>query len=109
MPDFSIGQAEGITGLKAHILRYWEEIIPLIRPRKDNQGRRFYSTRDLELILRVKYLVYQKKYTLEGAGEQLIKELSSNSNQNALHELNQIQNELMHLYSIVKRDPHEGD
>ncbi len=69
MAEFSIGEVERLTGLKAHVLRYWEEVIPFVRPRKDDQGHRFYRQRDVELITRIKYLVQEKKYTLEGAGE----------------------------------------
>ncbi len=76
MAEFSIGEVEGLTGLKAHVLRYWEETIPFIRPRKDDRGRRVYTSRDVDLILRVKHLVQERKYTLEGAGERLVVELT---------------------------------
>ena len=42
MAEFSIGEVEKETGIKAHVLRYWEDVIPFIRPRKDDQGRRLY-------------------------------------------------------------------
>jgi len=74
--EYTIGEVEGLTGLKAHVLRYWEESVPFIRPRKDDRGRRVYSSRDVELITRVKRLVQEEKYTLEGAGERLMQELT---------------------------------
>ena len=52
---------EELTGIKAHVLRYWEEVIPSIAPKKDLGGRRIYSQRNLETILRLKYLIYEKK------------------------------------------------
>lgn len=76
MAEFSIGEVERLTSLPAHTLRYWEETIPFIRPRKDDRGRRVYSSRDVELIERVKHLVQDRKYTLEGAGERLLRELT---------------------------------
>ncbi len=74
MAEYSIGDVERIIGVKAHVLRYWEDAIPFIRPRKDNQGRRFYGEADVLLLRRVKYLVEEEKYTLEGAGNRLLAE-----------------------------------
>lgn len=90
------------------MLRYWEEVIPFIRPRKDNQGRRFYSQRDLELITRVKYFLQERKYTLEGAGERLIDELAEPSGRKNSATLCLLRNELMSLYAIAQRWKNEG-
>ena len=54
MAQYSIGQIEKITGVKPHVLRYWEEVIPSFTPRKEMSGRRIYSQKDLEIILRLK-------------------------------------------------------
>ena len=69
---FSIGEVEELSGVKAHILRYWEEVIPGFAPQKDIGGRRTYTQRELEIIMRLKFLIYEKKYTIEGARNQLI-------------------------------------
>ena len=61
---YSIGQVEEITGVKAHILRYWEEIIPGFAPQKDIGGRRIYSQRELALVMRLKFFIYEKKLTI---------------------------------------------
>ncbi len=98
---FSIGQVERMTGVKAHILRYWEEQIPLIRPRKDSLGRRFYSSRDVSLLFRLKYLVYEKKFTARGAGEQLLRELAGLSSVPAASSIQEIRSELLRIYGIV--------
>ncbi len=76
MAEYSIGEVERLTGLKAHVLRYWEETVTFLRPRKDDRGRRVYSSRDVELILRLKELIHGHKFTLEGAGERLMRELT---------------------------------
>ena len=55
---YSIGEIEELSGVKSHILRYWEEVIPSFAPRKDLGGRRVYTQRDLDLVLRLKYLIY---------------------------------------------------
>ena len=74
---YSIGQVEKITGIKAHILRYWEEQIPSFKPKKDLSGRREYSQRDVEIVMRLKYLIYEKKFTLDGARKQIVQDACS--------------------------------
>ena len=71
---YTIGQVEEITGVKQHVLRYWEEVIPSFAPKKDFGGRRLYSQKDMETVLRLKHLIYQKKFTIEGARDQIISE-----------------------------------
>ena len=71
---YTIGQVEEIAGVKQHVLRYWEEVVPGIAPKKDLGGRRLYSQKDMEIILRMKQLIYQKKFTIEGARGQIISE-----------------------------------
>ncbi|ULQ58472.1 MerR family transcriptional regulator [Brucepastera parasyntrophica] len=103
MAEFSIGQVEKITGVKAHVLRYWEEVIPLIRPRKDGQGRRFYSRRTVELISRIQFLVQKKKYTIEGAGEQLLTELTDSRALQIREGIDAIRSELLDMYAIAHK------
>ena len=62
MATFSIGEIEKLTGIKAHILRYWEEVVPSLTPQKDLGGRRTYSQRDVQIILRLKHLIQEKKW-----------------------------------------------
>ena len=76
MGSFVIGDVERILQVKNYVIRYWEKEIPLIQPRKDNTGKRIYSDRDVQLLLRLKYLLYNRRFTLEGAKEQLFQELS---------------------------------
>ncbi len=54
---YSIGDVEALTGVKAHILRYWETIVPGIAPQKDFGGRRLYSQSELEKIYRLKIFI----------------------------------------------------
>lgn len=71
---YTIGQIEELTGVRAHILRYWEEVVPGFSPQKDLTGRRVYSQREVDLIFRLKYLINEKKFTAEGAGQQILEE-----------------------------------
>lgn len=99
MAQYSIGQIEKISGVKAHILRYWEEIIPSITPKKEFSGRRVYSQKDLEIILRLKYLIYTKKFTIEGAKNQIIQDAKNiQNNLNAVMTIREIRADLSELY-----------
>ena len=100
---YSIGQVEEITGVKAHVLRYWEEIIPGFAPQKDIGGRRIYSQRELELVMRLKFLVYEKKFTIDGARDQLIAEVDSvNDNADVIRQISELRKDLTDLYFEIK-------
>jgi DNA-binding transcriptional MerR regulator len=68
---YSIGEACDITGLKAHVLRYWETQFDVLKPRKNRSGNRVFQARDIEMILLLKRLLYHDKYTIEGARRKL--------------------------------------
>ena len=75
--SYGMGELESILGVKAHVIRYWEKTITLIQPEKNKyNGRMRYSQKDLQLLLRLKHLLYEKKFTIEGAREQLYRELA---------------------------------
>ncbi|HSQ42805.1 MAG TPA: MerR family transcriptional regulator [Fibrobacteraceae bacterium] len=62
-----ISEVAELTGVPAHILRYWEQEIPMLRPRKNRAGNRVYRERDIELVRRIRELVQGQGYTLDGA------------------------------------------
>ena len=64
---YRIGEVSRITGLKPHVLRYWESEFRVIRPHKTGSFQRLYRKRDLELILRIKKLLYEEGFTISGA------------------------------------------
>ena len=100
---YSIGQIEELTGVKAHVLRYWEEVIPGFAPQKDLGGRRVYSDRELELVLRLNYLINEKKFTIEGARNQIIEEADCVTQNAALiQDIHDLRKELTELYLYVK-------
>lgn len=102
MSGFSIGTVEKITGIKAHILRYWENSLPFLRPQKDFQGRRLYTFHDIDLIFRIKYLVEVRKFTLECAGKQLLADLSQKGNSDYIIEISKIRGELLSVYRRIQ-------
>jgi DNA-binding transcriptional MerR regulator len=68
---YSIGEVSELTGLKSHILRYWESEFPTLRPEKRANGRRAYRKSDILLILTIKKLLYVEGYTIMGARKKL--------------------------------------
>lgn len=104
MAAYSIGEVEQLTGIKPYVLRYWEEVIPCFAPKKDIGGRRSYSQRDVDIILRLKYLIYEKRYTIDGARSQIIQETATaDGNAAALQALHDIREELGGLYLMLKK------
>ena len=63
----TIGEVAKATGIKAHVLRYWEQQFPTLRPLTRSGGRRYYRSEDVELIERIDRLVNREGYTLKGA------------------------------------------
>ncbi|HIC70135.1 MAG TPA: MerR family transcriptional regulator [Candidatus Latescibacteria bacterium] len=69
---YSIGEVCDLTGLKAHVLRYWETQFELLRPTKNRAGNRVFRPKEIELILLMKHLLYDKKFTIDGARQRLL-------------------------------------
>jgi DNA-binding transcriptional MerR regulator len=70
LPDklyFRIGEVSRLTGVKAYVLRFWETEFPGLGPRKTGSGHRLYRRKDVELVLEIKHLLYEKRFTIEGA------------------------------------------
>lgn len=69
---YSIGEVCDLSGLKPHVLRYWETQFQVLNPTKNRAGNRVYRQRDVEIVLLVKHLLYEEKYTIEGANQKLL-------------------------------------
>lgn len=63
----TIGEVSKATGIKAHVLRYWEQQFPQLKPLKRSGGRRYYRAEDVALVERIDRLVNREGYTLKGA------------------------------------------
>ncbi|GHV33250.1 hypothetical protein AGMMS4952_24950 [Spirochaetia bacterium] len=107
MAAYGIRDLEKLLGVKAHVIRYWEKEIPLIQSRRDFNGRRVYAKRDLLVFFRLKYLLYDRRFTIEGARDQLFRELTgegddhSDSVQNLKAHIEALRSDLLDLYSLV--------
>ena len=70
-PYFKIGEAARLCGVKPYVLRYWETEFKSVKPEKTRSQQRLYRRRDVELLLKIRHLLYDKRYTIEGARSRL--------------------------------------
>jgi len=74
LPDklyFKVGEVSAIVGVPAYVLRFWEAEFKKINPKRSASGQRLYRKSDIELILKIKHLLYEKKFTIQGAKQHL--------------------------------------
>ena len=74
---YSISEVSEITELKQYVLRYWETEFADLKPNKNKAGNRIYRSNDLDLILEIKSLLYERKFTIKGA-QQFLKSKNKN-------------------------------
>ena len=97
IPDrvfYRIKEVCNLTGLKPHVLRYWEQEFKDIKPQKSSRGQRLYKRKDLEIIFTIKKLLYEKRFTIDGAK----KYMSSHK-----HLLDQIRDDLLEVVRILQK------
>jgi DNA-binding transcriptional MerR regulator len=114
IPDklyFRIGEVAGLLGVETYVLRYWETEFPTLAPKKSGTGHRLYRRKDVELLLKIKHLLYERRFTIEGARQALQNELkapkvkSVERQQGDLflpHQLAHIRGELAALLELLK-------
>ena len=68
---YSISEVSDMTGVKAHVLRYWETEFPSLRPKKNRAGNRNYRPKDIKAVLVIRDLLYKEKFTISGARKKL--------------------------------------
>ena len=74
IPDklyFRIGEVAKLAGVKQYVLRFWESEFPGLGPKKSGTGHRLYRRKDVEMVLEIKRLLYEKRFTIEGARQWL--------------------------------------
>ncbi len=101
---FKIGEISSITGLKPYVLRFWEGEFKQIKPDRTLSGQRVYRKSDLELILKIKTLLYEKKFTIPGAKAALRGESPAEPSQGTPDSglsLSDIRDELQAIRSIL--------
>ena len=74
IPDkryFRIGEVSSLTNVESYVLRFWETEFKSISPKRTSSGQRLYRKKDVELIFTIKHLLYEKKFTIQGAKQYL--------------------------------------
>jgi DNA-binding transcriptional MerR regulator len=79
---FAIGEVSDLCGVKAHVLRYWEQEFPQLRPAKRRGNRRYYQQDDVLMIRRIRSLLYEQGYTIGAARLRLKEQSRSNAIEN---------------------------
>ncbi len=68
---YSISEVSILTEVKPYVLRFWEKEFPMLKPKKNRSGNRIYQAKEIELVNRIKTLLYDEGFTIEGARQQL--------------------------------------
>jgi len=101
IPDklyFKIGEVSEIAGIPPSVIRFWETEFPRINPKRTSSGQRHYRKIDVELIIRIKHLLYNKKFTIQGARQYLGSVKFENKSSDIIEELRR---ELIDIRNIL--------
>ncbi len=98
---YSISEVSKITNIEQYVLRYWETEFEQLRPQKNRAGNRIYTNKDIQLILHIKTLLRERKYTIEGA-----KKIMENYAPDKVLQSNEVEKEpdTMDLPQTIKRE-----
>ena len=108
-PFSTISETAKIIGVQSHVLRFWEKKFFSINPKKSLSGRRYYSSKDIEILLRIKKLLYEEGFTIKGAVNLIDKkiDMTSDNKNTALNEkINKIINLLREGTKLIKKNTH---
>ena len=107
---FRIGEVSELTQTKSYVLRFWETEFPMLKPVKSRTGHRLYRREDVQTVLEIKRLLYEKGYTIEGARKQLSQEAQGGEEQKELFKsssdgvpLNVIRRQLQGILTMLSR------
>ena len=101
---YSISEVSDLTGLKQYVLRYWETEFSELKPKKNKAGNRTYRQSDIDIVVKIKNLLYTQKYTIEGARDRLKfgdKLINTNENNSNLY-LKVLKDIKSQLYTLLK-------
>ena len=108
---YRVGEVGQLVGVESYVLRYWEKMFPQLRPEKDETGQRVYTRSDIDVILRIKNLLYEERYTIDGARKRLKEESKHKSEhedsedvQGLLAILRNVKSTLQEISAILKKE-----
>ena len=100
---FTIGEVSELCGVKPHVLRYWEQEFPQLKPVKRRGNRRYYQRHDVMMIRQIRSLLYEQGFTIGGARQQLSGEAAKLDHQESQLLIKQLRLELEEILHILKR------
>ena len=99
---FTIGEASDLCGVKAHVLRYWEQEFPQLKPVKRRGNRRYYQRKDVIIIRQIRALLYDEGFTIGGARQRLTGDESKSDVTKSHQIIKQLRVELEEVYKILR-------
>jgi DNA-binding transcriptional MerR regulator len=100
---FTIGEVGELCGVKAHVLRYWEQEFPQLKPVKRRGNRRYYQRHDVLVIRQIRSLLYEQGFTIGGARQQLSGEAAKGDVSQSHQIVHQLRVELEDILQLLKR------
>jgi DNA-binding transcriptional MerR regulator len=100
---FTIGEVSELCGVKPHVLRYWEQEFPQLKPVKRRGNRRYYQRRDVLLIRQIRSLLYDEGFTITGARQRLTGEEAREDITQSQQIIKQLRGELEEVLKILRR------
>ena len=114
---YSISDVSQVTDVKQHVLRYWESEFPELKPTKNRAGNRTFKSRDVKIIFLIKRLLYQEKFTIDGAKNKLRELIQDESkldeiqfdqtNEHVKTLIQDLRGELLELEQIIKHEDND--
>jgi DNA-binding transcriptional MerR regulator len=100
---FTIGEVSELCNVKPHVLRYWEQEFPQLKPVKRRGNRRYYQRQDVIIIRQIRSLLYEQGFTIGGARQQLESEDTKTDSNQSQQIIRQLRAELEDVLDILKR------
>lgn len=100
---FTIGEVSELCGVKPHVLRYWEQEFPQLKPVKRRGNRRYYQRQDVIIIRQIRALLYEQGFTIGGARQQLESDDNKTDVNQSQQIIKQLRVELEEVLDILKR------
>ncbi len=100
---YSIGEVSQVTGVKQHVLRYWEKEFPFLQPVKNRVGHRMYTERDVFIVQTIRELLHDRGYSISGAKRVLLKMLLGRYKNDRDRYLNEIRSDLYDMLDAINR------
>ena len=100
---FTIGEVSDLCGVKPHVLRYWEQEFPQLKPVKRRGNRRYYQRQDVLMIRQIRSLLYEQGFTIGGARQKMSGEDAKEDITHSQQIVHQIRIELEDVLQLLKR------